>query len=154
MQVILSALLPLDVFLRVLVLLAVTTSTRAVAGEPPWYYTDRAYQDLAGRRPLTQERSKALFNKVLLCCGWTDATNEQQVLWIDSDRSEPLATHIIVRTDTLPVVELARCATFPPEEGKRSYLAVVLGEVVPDSLRVVLANGSMVVVPYQLRSKK
>jgi len=138
---------------RVVVLLTVATASRA-GDNPPWYYTDRAYADLAGRKPLTQERSKAIFNKVLLCCGWADARTDQAVLWIDSPKADRLATHIIVAADTLPVVQLARCATFPPEPGIRSYLAVLGGGVeVPDSLRVVLTGGSTLTIPYQLRSK-
>jgi hypothetical protein len=106
-----------------------------------WSFSDRV-TNMHGK-PLPAERSQDVLAHVAMCCGFGDPGLHDQVLSIDAPAKAPLLAFAIATPDTLLPKPLAACAEVKPTPGVRTYLVVVRqGGAVPDSLCVVLADGS------------
>ncbi len=68
---------------------------------------------------------------------------KDRVIEIDAPKEAPILRHVIAFGDTVVAKPKSACSAVKPTPGARSYLAVLGGgEEVPDSVRVVLANGA------------
>ena len=121
-----------------------------------WSYTDRAYRDREGRRPIDPvSLSQKYLAHFALCAGFADPGQRDVVVTIDTPRRAPVLRWAIVERDTFNVREIEACGSVPRDPLRRTYISIVRwgGVVAPDSVRVALADGSSFLVPYSRRVK-
>jgi hypothetical protein len=125
--------------------------TRAAEAPPRWRYSDRVYAK-DNRTPMGLDYSQKILKDIAMSAGHTDPVN-RAVFGLDGPRANAgRVRHIVAMpaADTLWFALLGQEYWMP---GECCYIGVVEEAVAPDSVRLYMMDGSMVMVTLEGKGK-